>query len=127
VNGGFALNGIERDRKVFGDEFSGINVVGMNAADFGRGNNNHIGLGRTQKSFRLLLPFEIDLMAAGRDYVAAAGSETPHDRGANHAAVTRNVNPLTSEIEDLGEHQIDFAQCHALSRSGYGVPARTGP
>jgi hypothetical protein len=26
------------------------------------------------------------------------------------AAVTRNVNPLTREIEDLGEHHIDFSQ-----------------
>jgi hypothetical protein len=98
----------------------------MNAADLARGDDNHVGLGRSQKSFRLLLPFEIDLIAAGRDDVAAAGSETPHDRGANHAAVTRNVNPLASEIEDLGDHHIDFPQYRTLSRSGYGVSARPG-
>ena len=82
----------------------------MNASDLDRRNNNYVGLGRNQKSFRLLLPFEIDLIAAGGDHVAAAGSETPHDRGADHAAVTRNVNPLTSKVEDLGEHHIDFPQ-----------------
>jgi len=65
--------------------------------------------------------------AAGRDYVAAAGSEPPHDRGSDHAAVTRNVNPLTSEIEDLSERHIDFAQHRTLNRSDYGVPARIGP
>ena|SRR6516162_1284318 len=85
------------------------------------------GLVAAKKSFCLLQPLEIDLIAAGRDHVAAAGSETPHDRGADHAAVTRNVNPLTREIEDLGEHHIDFAQHRTLSRSGYGVPARSGP
>src|SRR5262245_42185583 len=121
------MNGIERDCEVFGDEFSGINVVGMNAADLARGNNNHVGLGRGQKSFRLLLLFEIDLIAAGRDHVAVAGSETPHDRGTDHAAVTRNVDPFTSEIEDLGEHHIDFPQYRSLSRGGYGVPARSAP
>src|SRR5439155_26203153 len=122
-----ALNSIERDREILGDEFSGINVVGMNAADFARSNNNHVGLGRSQKSFRLLLAFEIDLSAAGRDYVATAGSETPHDRRSHHAAVTRDVNPLTSKIEDLGEHHIEFVLYCTLSRSGCGVPARTGP
>jgi len=68
------------------------------------------GLVAAKKSFCLLQPLEIDLIAAGRDHVAAAGSETPHDRGADHAAVTRNVNPLTSKVEDLGEHHIDFPQ-----------------
>ena len=95
------LNGIKRDREVFGDKFSGISVVGMNAADLPRGDDNHVGPGRRQKSFRLLLPFEIDLIAAGGDHITAACTETPHDRGADHPAVTRNVNPLTSEIEDL--------------------------
>jgi hypothetical protein len=62
-----------------------------------------------------------------RDHVVAAGSETPHDRGADHAAVTRNLDPLISEIEDLGEHHIDFPQYRTLNRSDYGVPARAGP
>jgi hypothetical protein len=35
------------NREVSGDEFSGINVVGMNAANLARGNDNHVGLGRT--------------------------------------------------------------------------------
>jgi hypothetical protein len=82
----------------------------MNASDLDRRNNNYVGLGRSQKSFGLLLPFEIDLIAAGGNHVATAGSETPHNRGANDAAVTHNVNPLTREIEDLGEHHIDFSQ-----------------
>jgi len=99
----------------------------MNAADLARGNDNHVGLGRSQEPFRLFLPFEIDLFAAGHDHFAVAGSETPHDRRADHAAVTRNVNALTSEIEDLGRHHIDFAQHCTLNRNGYGVPARTGP
>ena len=42
-----------------------FNVVGMNASDLVHGNDNHVGLGRSQKSFRVLLPFDIDLIVAG--------------------------------------------------------------
>jgi hypothetical protein len=37
----------------------------MNASDLVHGNDNHVGLGRSQKSFRVLLPFDIDLIVAG--------------------------------------------------------------
>ena len=74
------------------------------------------------KPFSLVLPFEIHLIAAGRDHVTAAGGETAHDRGTDHAAVTCNVNPLIREIEDLGVHQIDFPPYRTLSRRGCGGP-----
>jgi hypothetical protein len=76
---------------------------------------------------RMDSPALADMRPSVPPHVAAAGSETPHDRGADHTAVTRNINPLTSEIEDLGEHHIEFAQYRTLNRSGYGVPARSGP
>jgi hypothetical protein len=76
----------------------------VNATDFGRGNDHYVGFGRSQKSFRLVLPFKIGLLAAGGNQVAVAGSETAHDRGADHAAVTRNVNSPPGKIKDLRGH-----------------------
>ena len=97
----------------------------MNTTDLGRGNDHHVGLAHSQKSFSLVLPFEIDLIAADHDHVAAAFGQTAHDRGTDHAAVTCNVNPLISEIEDLGVHDIDFRHI-ALSRRGCGGSAHSG-
>jgi hypothetical protein len=98
------MNDIKRYREIVGDEFRRIRLIGVNAADLGRGNDHHVGLGRSQKPFRLVLPFEIDLVATGCDHVAAVGNEAAHDRGADHAAVTRNVNSLPDKIKDLGGH-----------------------
>src|SRR5205807_1316280 len=81
---------------------------------FGRGNDYHVGFGRSQKSFRLVLQFKIDLLAAGGDQVAVAANETAHDRGADHAAVTRNVNSPPGKIKDLRGHHTDLSQISIL-------------
>src|SRR4051812_7674630 len=98
------MNDIERDREIVGDEFGSIRLIGVNTAHLSRGNDHYIRLGRSQKSFRWLLSLEIDLLATGSDHVTAAGHETTHYRGADHAAVTRNVNSLIGNIKDLGGH-----------------------
>ena len=118
-----ALSAIARFRA---DEFGGIHAVGMNTTDFGRRDDHHVGLGPGQKSFSLVLPFEVDLIAAGSDHIAAAVGETAQDRGTDHAAVTRNVNPLIREIKDLGVHHIDFPPFRTLSRRGCGGSAHPG-
>src|SRR4051812_45909986 len=98
------MNDIERNREIVGDKFGSIRLIGVNTAHLSRGNDHYVRLGRSQKSFRLLLPLEIGLLVTGSDHVAAAGHETTHDRGADHAAVTRNVNSLIRKIKDLGDH-----------------------
>ena len=38
------------------------------------------------------LGHEVDRIAVGNDHIALAFGQTAHDRGTDHAAVTRNVN-----------------------------------
>src|SRR5262249_37013888 len=58
--------------------------------------------------------------AAGGNQVAVAGNETAHDRGADHAAVTRNVNSPPGKIKDLRGHHIDLSE---VALSSISIPA----
>src|SRR6266487_4563889 len=118
------MNGVKRDYEIAGDELGRIGVVGVNAPDLGCCNDYHVGLDRSQKLFRLVLPFEINLLAAGCDHVVAIGAKTTNDRRADHAAVTRNVNSLPSKIKDLGGHDIDSSQVRTLNHLDSGGHAR---
>jgi hypothetical protein len=58
------------------------------------------------KNASLLLTFEIGFLATGRNHIAPVRGETAHDRGADHATVTRHVNPLPREIKELNARNV---------------------
>ena len=77
----------------------------MNAADLARRHDHNVGLRRGQELLRLLLPFKIDLVVAGGDDLTCRVRETAHDRGADHALMTGDINPPAGEIEYPVGHQ----------------------
>src|SRR5262249_55312159 len=96
---------IKREYEIAGDELGRIGIIGVNASDLGRCNDYYVGLHRSQKLFRLVLAFEIDLLATDCDHVVAIGTKTTNDRRADHAAVPGNINSLPGKIKDLGGHR----------------------
>ena len=78
----------------------------MNAAHLGGSGDHHVRFGCGQKALCLLLPLEIDFIAAGRDDLASHVREPAQDRGTDHTAMAGDVDLLADEIEQLGGHRM---------------------
>src|SRR5260370_38099539 len=110
------MNGIERDEQIAGDELGRIGMIRVNAPNLGRCNDYYVGLRRSQKLFRLVQPFEINILAASCDQVAVTGAKTTNDRRTDHSAVPGNINSLAGKVKDLGGQNIDSAPVHTLNQ-----------
>src|SRR5271165_5676648 len=81
----------------------------MNTANLGGRDNHHIGLARSQVSLHLVLSFEIEDIATGRDDLTGYAREAPHNGGANHPGVTSDINSLARKVENPpGHHAVSW-------------------
>ena len=91
--GGF--DEVEFNLQVVADELGAIGVIGQDAADLGRGDDDDFGLLSGEEGLHLGLASQIELgEVAGDDFVVAAGLEAAHQGGSDEAGVAGEVDFL---------------------------------
>ena len=70
--------------------------VGADAADFAGGDEHGIGLGLRHEAVDLVRVPQIEVAARGENDVAVFAFQPAHDRGAGHAGVAGDEDPLAA-------------------------------
>jgi hypothetical protein len=89
------------DREIVVEEFGRARVVGEDAADRRRRDEDRVGPRLAHPRLDRALVAQIELRAVGGDQGAARGAEPAHQRRAHHAAMARHPHFLAGEIEDF--------------------------
>lgn len=120
------IDDVGLDHEVFVDEFGGVGVVGVDAADFGCGEVDLIGFFLGEEGANGSLIGEIELgMGTRNDIGVALGLELADDGGADHATMACDEDLLLFRVH------LEISCCFGLGASASGEPGglrqRLGP
>src|SRR6185437_9636171 len=90
------------DGEILGEEFNRVDVVAMDPADAGGGEENRVGPGLADPPFRRLLFREIDLCMRGRENFAAFACKTARDGGARQPGMAGDGDALSAQVKKNG-------------------------
>ena len=118
------------DHQVLVDELRGVGVIGMYAANFCRGENNHVWPLRLHETADGQLVSQIQLgMSAGDNVCLASCPKLPGNRAAHHAAVPSDV--ILGHCVSLSSRVRLEVPVHALLKVSSGAlpcgPRRPSP
>ena len=87
------MNDVGGDHEIVVDKLGAIGIIGENAADFGSGNNNHLGPFLSEKSFAVLLPAQIQLLQVTGDNAAATAClKQPVEGGTDQTSMSSEID-----------------------------------
>ena len=98
------LNDVGRDDNVLVDEFGAQRVVGNDTADLRSGVKHHLRLGLCKPRVHCRLIAQIDLASRHCNNCDILARKTPHQRTADHPAMTRDKDGLSFQVEGCGGH-----------------------
>jgi hypothetical protein len=99
------MDDVGLDGEVVVKKLGRTRVVGENAADFCRRQEQRIGLGRGQPRFHLDLTAHVEVLAVGGEDFAAFRAEPAYNRASGHAFVTGHHDALAGEREHHFSHR----------------------